>query len=193
MHKKVFFCFDYQDVIDIRVNIVNNQWLTDPTRESKGFIPQEQWIRAEKLGDFAIKELLDSEIEQSTVTLVLIGTESYSKKWVRYSIFKSLSLGHRVLGIHINRIEGKDLTVKEPGMNPFDFMAIKYNETGDKVELIEKVHGNWIQYSELPAFTLPKIASEDKWGKAFKLSRFLPTYDWVENDGLENLAKWINK
>lgn len=193
MHKKVFFCFDYQDVIDVRVNIVNNQWLTDLTRESKGFFPQELWLKTQKLGDEAIRELLDSEIAMTTVTLVLIGTESYAKKWVRYCIMKSLSMGHRVLGIHINRIAGKDLSVKELGMNPFEFLAVKYSETGEIVELIEKVHGEWTQYELIPSFSLPKIASQDKWGKAFKLSRFLPTYDWVKHNGMDNLAKWINK
>jgi hypothetical protein len=179
--------------MDVRINIVNNVWLTDQTRESKGFIPQEQWLRAEKLGDEAIQELLDSEIEQSTVTLVLIGTDTYSKKWVRYCIIKSISIGHRVLGIHINHIEGKNLSVKELGMNPFDFLAVKYNETGEFVEVIEKVRGDWSQHKLIPTFTLPKTAPEDRWGKAYKFSRFLPTYDWVKQNGLENLTMWINK
>ena len=193
MYKKAFFCFDYQDTIDMRVNIVNNQWLSDSTRESKGFIPQEKWFRAQQLGDEAIQSILDEEIVDSSVTILLIGTDTFSKKWVRYCIFKSLSLGHRVIGVHINSIQAKDNEIKELGMNPFDFMAIKYSEDGTEVELIEKVSGNWKQYEKISSFKLPKTASQEKWGKAYKLSRFIPTYDWVQHDGFENLAKWINK
>ena len=78
-------------------------------------------------------------------------------------------------------------------MNPFEFLAIKYHQDGSGVDLIEKVKGNWAKYPDIKGFTLPKPASQEKCGKAYKLSKFLVTHNWVEHDGYDNLFSWINK
>ena len=193
MHKNVFFCFDYQDFLDLRISIVNNQWLSEPSRDSRGFFEQNVWLSTLDKGEEATKKLLRDSIAETTVTVVLIGTDTFKKKWVRYVISYSLSIGHRIVGIHINGIQTENHETKELGLNPFDFLAIKYNDDGTKVEFIEKKKGNWIKYEDLPYFTPKKPGSREKWGKAYKLSKFLPVYDWTGQNGFENLSYWINK
>jgi Thoeris protein ThsB, TIR-like domain len=193
MHQSVFFCFDYQDALDLRAAIINTRWLSDSQRSSEGFFDQSEWAQAVSDGDDAVKELLDSSLIKTTVTLVLIGTDTYSKRWVRYVICKSLSMGKRVIGININKIQLANIEIKEYGMNPFDFLAIKYHQDGKAVDIIEKNKGNWEICKDIKGFTLPKPTSKEKFGKAYKLSKFLVTRNWIEDDGFDNLASWINR
>ena len=37
MAKRVYFAFHYQDVIDFRVNVVRNHWMTKENRDAAGF------------------------------------------------------------------------------------------------------------------------------------------------------------
>jgi hypothetical protein len=48
MAKRVFFSFHYQDVIDFRVNVVRNHWLTKPDRSLAGFFDSSIWEDAKK-------------------------------------------------------------------------------------------------------------------------------------------------
>ena len=38
MAKRVFFSFDYQDVIDFRANVVRNHWIIKLDREDAAFL-----------------------------------------------------------------------------------------------------------------------------------------------------------
>ena len=94
MAKRVFFSFHYQDVIDFRANVVRNHWMAKPNREETGFFDASLWEEAQKQGDLAIKRLINSGINGTTVTCVLIGSQTYLKGWVRYEIMKSLKKVH---------------------------------------------------------------------------------------------------
>ncbi|MGH9682850.1 MAG: TIR domain-containing protein [Candidatus Acidiferrales bacterium] len=50
----------------------------------------------------ALKRLIKAELENTTVTVVLIGSDTWARRWVHYEIFKSIKRGNHVLGIHIN-------------------------------------------------------------------------------------------
>jgi hypothetical protein len=108
MAKRVYFCFHYQDVIDFRANVVRNHWLTKPDREAAGFFDASLWDTAQKQGDVAIKRLINSGIDGTTATCVLIGSDTYARPWVRYEIMKSFKKGNSIFAIHINSIPGKD-------------------------------------------------------------------------------------
>lgn len=52
------------------------------------------------------------EIKNTSVTAVLIGSETYNRPWVRYEFFKSLQKGNKLIGIYINSIKGRDAKTK---------------------------------------------------------------------------------
>ena len=115
MAKRVFFSFHYQDVIDFRANVVRNHKTTK--HEGAGYFDASIWEDAKKESDLALKRLINSELKNTSVTAVLIGSETYSRRWVRYEIMKSLEKGNLLLGIHINSIAGKDQKTKKMGRN----------------------------------------------------------------------------
>ena len=88
MARRVFFSFHYQDVSDFRANVVRNNWVTKD-REAAGFFDASIWEDAKKTSDIALKRLINSEVQNTTVTVVLIGSDTYSRRWVRYEIIKA--------------------------------------------------------------------------------------------------------
>lgn len=188
MAKRVFFSFHYQDVIDFRVNVVRNHNVTK--NDNAGYFDASIWEEAKKTSDLALKRLINSEIKNISVTAVLIGSKTYSRRWVRYEIMKSLEKGNLIIGIHINSIKGKDGKVKSKGPNPLDYLAYRYSSDGKKLELLEYRNSEWVKYEDLDGYTINQV-SESLRGKAFKLSTKYKVYDWIDDDGYNNFEKWL--
>jgi hypothetical protein len=193
MAKKVFFSFHYQDVINFRANVVRQHWLTKPDREVAGFYDASIWESAKREGSIALKRLINSGLNNTSVTCVLIGTETYNRPWVRYEILKSFKKGNSIIGVHINSIRGKDRLTKYSGENPLDFVGVTYSDSGKTATLWEKINGNWVKYTAIDgsASYQVNVAQQFK-GKGFNLSHWYPVYDWVQNDGYNNFSGWIN-
>lgn len=189
MAKRVFFSFHYQDVIDFRANVVRQHKTTK--HEGAGYFDASIWEEAKKTSSLALKRLINSELQNTSVTAVLIGSDTYSRPWVRYEIFKSLEKGNKLIGIHINSIKGKDQKTKTLGPNPFDYLAIQFSSDGKKVSLLEYKGDKWVDYSNADGWTLSSTANKSDWGKSYKLSKYSDVYDWVKNDGYNNFASWV--
>lgn len=58
MAKRVFFSFHYQDVVDLRANVVRNHWRTKPDREAGGFFDASIWESARRTGEDNLKRLI---------------------------------------------------------------------------------------------------------------------------------------
>ena len=91
-----------------RANVVRNSRVTKPDREAAGFIDAAEFEKLKKQGDLAVKRWINSQLKGTSVTAVLIGYETYSKRWVRYEIVKSFDKGNGLLGIYIHKIGDKD-------------------------------------------------------------------------------------
>lgn len=194
MAKKVFFSFHYQDVIDFRANVVRNHWLTKPDRDSAGFFDSSIWEEAKKTGEVSLKRLINKGITGTSTTCVLIGSDTYLRPWVRYEILKSVKKGNHIFGVHINSIKGKNSLTKSQGKNPFDYLALKYSESGVSLTLMEWKNGRWTNYDKIDGsatYRLKSPAPLSKRGKTIQLSESRNTYDWNSNDGYQNFAKWV--
>ena len=87
-----------------------------------------------------IKLLVDNELIGASVTCVLIGSETYSRRWVRYEIMKSLEMKKGLLGVGINWIKDKKGNTKFwPGENPFDYLGFEISKDGRTLSLFEKI------------------------------------------------------
>jgi len=193
MAKRVYFAFHYQDVIDFRANVVRNHWMTKPDRTAAGFFDASIWETAKKTGSTAVKRLINSGLDGTTVTCVLIGSKTYVRPWVRYEILKSFMKGNAILTIHINSICGKDQATKSKGLNPLSYVGVTFSESGLTATLWEKVHGDWKQYSEIDgsaSYQTGGVAQQYR-GKGFNFAQWYPEYDWVADDGYNNFASWV--
>ena len=104
--KRVYLAFHYQDVIDFRANVVRKHNFLGGV-EAAGYYDHSIWEETRKTSPVALKRLINSELQNTSVTAVLIGTHTWSRRWVRYEIMKSIERGNKVLGVHINAINGQ--------------------------------------------------------------------------------------
>lgn len=118
MARNVYFSFHYQRDIH-RVQIVRNAWVCYPSNRHAGYFDRGLWEEAKTKGAPAIRKLIDEGMEQTGVTVVLIGAETASRPWVDYEIKRSIELGKGLLGIRINNLSSMNAGTDYVGVNPF--------------------------------------------------------------------------
>ena len=188
MAKRVFFSFHYQDVIDFRANVVRKHNITKD--DNGGFFDASIWESAKKQGDIALKRLINGGLNNTSVTTVLIGSETYSRRWVRYEIMKSIERGNSVIGVHINGIRDRNSQTKAQGPNPFEHLGLQISADGTVGTPTVWSGTQWAYYQDIEKFAIQQQPS-DRRGKNLQLSTWLPTYDWVANDGFNNFGSWV--
>lgn len=189
MVKRVFFSFDYEDVKTFRANVVRNHGLTKEDGQEAGFFDASIWEDAEAHGDTSVKRLINSGLENTSVTCTLIGTETWKRRWVRYEILKSYDRGNLLFGIHINSVLDKNQQTFSQGLNPFDYLGFVVNADGKTLTYYEHDGKDWEIYNDLPS----KAVNFDRqhWGKGFNLSAWVPCYDWISGDGYKSFPSWV--
>ncbi len=189
MAKRVYFAFHYEDVIDLRANVVrNHNALTDAQRA--GYFDASIWETAKKHSNLALKRMINSEMKNTSVTAVLIGSETYARTWVRYEIFRSIEIGNNLIGIHINSIKGKNGKIKTRGSNPFDHLGLEISNDGKKGSPIVWNGSKWIYFSKYNPFAIERTPVSMR-GKSFRLSGGYNTKDWIADNGYQNFSDWI--
>lgn len=104
MARKVFFSFKYEDV-QRAMNVRNSNVITGALKS--GFIDKAEFEKVEREGDKAIRSWIDSQLDGTSVTVVLIGANTDESRWVKYEIEQSIARGNGILTIDISKI--KDL------------------------------------------------------------------------------------
>lgn len=188
MARRCFFSFHYQDVIDFRANVVRNHNVTKD--DNGGFFDGSIWESSKKQGDLALKRLINGGLENTSVTVVLIGSQTYARRWVRYEIMKSIERGNAVLGIHINGIRDRLGAVHSQGPNPFEYLGLQISTDGRTGTPTVWNGQQWVYYDDLGAFSINE-QPVDKRGKNLQLKTWLRTYDWIADDGFNNFAQWV--
>ncbi len=153
MARRVFFSFHYERDI-WRVSQVRNSWVTKD-REAAGFWDAAKWEEVKKKGKANVEKWIDEQLNGTSVTVVLIGSETSTSEYVGYEIQQSSNNKKGMLGIYIHNMKDINGYKDLKGKNPFD---------------------NWQKTID---------------GKVRLLSEIYPTYDWVNDDGYNNFASWV--
>lgn len=154
--RRTFFSFHYENDV-WRANIVRNSWVTKADRESAGFVDAAEFEEVKKGGDAAIKRWINSQLDGTSVTVVIIGSETCNRDYVKYELEQSWKKGNGILGIQVHKVKDKEGNTCAEGNNTFG-----------------------------PIFT----SNTDN--KQYFYERF-PTYNWVDDDGYNNLGTWIEQ
>ncbi|WP_026706631.1 TIR domain-containing protein [Flavobacterium soli] len=190
MAKKVFFSFHYQDVIDFRANVVRNHWLTKPDRQQAGFFDSSIWESAKKTGVAALKKLINEGLHNTSNTCVLVGSETFKRRWVSYEIMKSFEKGNHIFCVHINSIKGKDSKTKSQGNNPLYYLGFSFSSDGKKLSLHDYVENKWIKYPDLDGWNVKEVDKKYR-NKIYRLSDEYEIYDWIDDNGYNNFSNWV--
>jgi len=129
MARQTFFSFRYKKD-NWRAGIVRNSWVTQD-RKASGFFDSAEWEEVKKKNDSAIEKWIDKQLNGTSVTVVLIGSDTAGKKWINYEIKASHKKGNGLLGIYIHQLKDKDGRTTTKGRNPFDDWYI--NRNGKKI------------------------------------------------------------
>lgn len=128
MARHAFFSFHYERDA-WRAAQVRNSWVTQD-RDASGFFDKAKWEEAKKKGDAAIKAWIDDQLKGSSVTVVLIGSETSARDYVNYEITQSWKKGNGLLGVYIHNLKDSNQNTDTKGANPFAGTTFK---RGDKV------------------------------------------------------------
>ncbi len=78
------------------------------------------WEEVKQRGDTAIRRWIDARIDRSSCVVVLVGSETADREWVRYEIVRAWSEGKGLLGIYIHNLRDRDGKQSRKGKNPFE-------------------------------------------------------------------------
>ena len=117
MARYVYYSFHYADIQ--RANVVRKSHQVRVVGDEVGSYDHSLWEEAKTKGDDAIQKLIDGGMAGASVTVVLIGSETYQRKWVLYEIAQSHRLEMGMLGIHLNGIRDWSGHTAPEGPNPF--------------------------------------------------------------------------
>lgn len=118
MARKVFFSFHYENDV-WRANIVRNSWVTKPDRQTAGFIDAADFEEIKKGGEAAIKKWIDGQLDGTSVTVVLIGSDTSNREYVKYELKQSYERGNGLLGVYIHNVKDKNGNTSTKGSNQF--------------------------------------------------------------------------
>ncbi len=154
MARNVFFSFHYGNDV-WRANQIRNSWVTKEDRVAAGFVDAADFEEVKKGGEAAIEKWIDSQLSGTSVTVVLVGSETNTRDYVKYELQKSYARGNGMLGIYIHNCKDKSGNTSTKGSNQFG-----------------------------------EIGKDDR-GNAVYFSVAYPTYDWVNDNGYQNIGTWI--
>ncbi|OQP63359.1 hypothetical protein A3860_23710 [Niastella vici] len=135
MTRKVFFSFHYKRDI-VRVSRIRNSGIVTSNYEKSSFLDHADWESIQRKGSSAIKDWIDSQLIGSTVTCVLIGSETNDREWVHYEIEQSVLRKNAVLGVYVHNMKDFNGNVDRPGFNPL----AKHKINGYDLQLIAPVY-----------------------------------------------------
>lgn len=187
--RRTFFSFHYQPD-NQRAQVVKQSWLTKPDREAAGFFNSSAFETKKRTSD-ALKAFLNEELKGTSVTCVLIGAETALRPWVRYELVRSFYRGNGLFGIRVHGIKNFAQQTATAGLNPFDHLA--YCVANNRVSWKEQKNGKWEPYTEVPSMALSDVAYDLKGEHNHTFACRFPIYDWVTNDGYNNLGTWIDR
>jgi hypothetical protein len=129
MARQTFFSFRYKND-NWRAGIVRNSYVTQD-RKASGFFDSAKWEEVKKKKDSEIEKWIDEQLKGTSVTVVLIGSDTYGKKWIDYEIKASHIKGNGMLGIYVHQLKDSNQKTSTKGKNPFDKWTFKNKD--DKV------------------------------------------------------------
>lgn len=194
VRRKVFFSFHYADVI--RVNNVRHseQFKAKALEVPQSFYDRSLWERRQLSNPDALKRLIREGVENSSVICVLAGTNTWSRRWVRYEIARAVIDGKGLLTVNINGLNHhRDRAPHVPGINPLANMAVGRMDDGT-YRLFERRASGWYRYHDYAkAVTLPRYLDVPAVGYVTPLSKNIASYDYASQYGSCNIAIWIDR
>jgi len=119
MVRKVFFSFHFDNDV-MRVQLVRNMGALEGNEP----VSVNDWERVRK-SEESIKSWIENTMRNCDCLIVLVGSETANRPWVKYEIVKAWNDGKGVFGIHIHNLNDIKKGRCAKGVNPFDYITFK--------------------------------------------------------------------
>jgi hypothetical protein len=141
--RQVFYSFHYANDV-FRVQQVRNIGAIEDNTP----VSPNNWEEIKRKGDYAIKKWIDENMDYRSCVVVLVGSETASRKWVRYEIEQAWNTGKGLLGIFIHNLNCPKTGKCSQGVNPFELFSF---DDGTKLSSIVKCYNpnSWDAYNDI--------------------------------------------
>lgn len=90
-----------------------------------------EWEELQRRSDSAIENWIDDQINGTSVTVVLIGSETYGRKWIDYELKQSVQQENGLLGVYIHNLKDNEGRTDTKGKNPL--AKWEYEASGEQL------------------------------------------------------------
>ncbi|MCJ2121269.1 TIR domain-containing protein [Methylobacterium sp. J-077] len=191
MPRRTFFSFHYGPDVWRAWNVRNSWVVRRDDKEDQGFFDSSVFEASKRVGDEALKRFLSKGLENTSVTCVLAGANTWRRRWVRYEIARSIMKGNGLLTVFIHGVRDNNQELSAKGANPLAQMGLYRTARG--IFLAEWSAGKWIAYGD---YTLA-IPESDLWfappqtDRPVQLSTHCLSYDFAGQNGHKDIGEWI--
>lgn len=122
--KQIFYSFHFD----------NDYWRTQQVRnigaiEGNTPVSANEWEELKRKGDKSVEEWIDNSLKYKNCTIVLIGSQTSQRKWVKHEIRRTWELEKAILGIYIHNLKDNKGEQATKGSNPFEGFTINNGQT----------------------------------------------------------------
>jgi MTH538 TIR-like domain (DUF1863) len=120
--RNVFYSFHFDNDV-MRVQQVRNMGVI----EGNAPVSPNTWEEVKRKGDPSIEKWIDDNMKGKSCLVVLIGSETSKRPWVKFEIEKAWKDGKGVVGIYIHNLNCPNTGTCSQGANPLDLFTFSLN------------------------------------------------------------------
>ena len=129
--RQIFYSFHFNNDV-MRVQQVRNMGVVDGNTP----VTANTWEEVKGKGDAAVEKWVDENMKYRSCVVVLVGTDTHKRPWVKYEIQKAWNDGKGLLGVHVHNLKCPNKGICAKGTNPFDQFTFKK----DGKIVVPKIH-----------------------------------------------------
>lgn len=111
----VFYSFHYDNDV-FRVQQIRNMGVVDGNEP----VSPNDWEQVKRKGDAAVERWIDDHMKYKRCAIVLIGSETANRRWVKHEIKRAWELKKGLFGIYIHNLKCPRTGTCSKGPNPFN-------------------------------------------------------------------------
>ena len=125
----VFYSFHYDNDV-FRTQQIRNMGVVEGDEP----VSPNDWEQIKRRGAQAVERWIEESMKYKRCVIVLVGSETSTRRWVRHEIERAYSLSKGLFGIYIHNLKCPRVGRCSQGVNPFDGFTI--NNGGQRLSSV---------------------------------------------------------
>jgi hypothetical protein len=127
--RKVFYSFHFDNDV-MRVQQIRNIGALEDNKP----VGLNQWEEVRAGGKKAIEDWIENNMRNRTCVVVLVGSDTANRPWVKYEIKKAWQDGRGLVGVHIHNLKCPRTNTCAKGPNPFAHFTLNRRPLSEIVQ-----------------------------------------------------------